>query len=170
MDILYLLTGLINDIFIKGLFISALSMIIVGKALKADTRNAFAIIKWIVLVYAGLNIVYYYAVSSSAEMLSFNERAVGPYSFAFYLMLVPNTVLPLLLLFKKFGRNKYVLLSLSLLMNIGWMLELFIIYDTELNNSHKLPSPNFLWFIALKGVFISAIIYAIGRAVTRKMV
>lgn len=173
MDILYLLTGFINAIFIKGLFISVLSIMIVGRILKADTRIAFAIIKWIVIVYGAINIVYYYMVSFfSAEMVSFNERAVGPYSFAFYLMLVPNTVLPLLLLFKKLGRNKYVLLALSLLMNMGWMLELLTIYTTDfyIDNIHKLPSLNILWFIVLKGVFIGAVIYAIGRTVTRKMV
>lgn len=144
---------------------------IVGKALKADTRNAFVIIKWIILVHGGLSIVYYYMVSfSAAEMISFNERAIGQYSFAFYLMLVPNTLLPLLLLFKKLGRNKYVLLVLSLLMNMGWILELFTIYNTDfyIDNIHSLPSLNFLWFIALKGVFIGAVIYAIGRVVTRK--
>jgi hypothetical protein len=170
METFYLITHLIDSIFIKGLFISVLSIIIVGRVLKADTRNAFAIIKWIVFVYAALNIVYYYAVSFSGEMLSFNERAMGPYNLVYYLMMVPNTLLPLLLLFKKWGRNKYILLALSLLMNVGWMFELFTIYNTDfhIDHIHSLPSLNFLWFIALKGVFIGAVIYAIGRAVTRK--
>jgi hypothetical protein len=171
MDTLYLLSGFINDIFIKGLFISVLSIMIVGRILKADTRNAFVIIRWMILVHAVLSIVYYYMLSFAAAItISFYERSMALNNLAYYLMLIPNTLLPLLLLFKKLGRNQYVLLALSLLMNIGWMLEWYIIYDTELHNKHNHyePSLNVLWFFALKGVFIGAVIYAIGRAVTRK--
>lgn len=114
METFYLITDFIDSIFIKGLFISVLSIMVVGRFLRADTRNAFAIIKWIILVHSGLSIVYYYKVSFSGEMLSFNERAIDSYNLVYYLMMVPNTLLPLVLLFKKLDRNKYVLLALSL--------------------------------------------------------
>jgi hypothetical protein len=145
---------------------------IVGKVLKTDTRNAFVIIKGLIVVYAGLNICYYYIVYFSPSiMFGFWGRANGSYSFVYYLMLVPNTLLPLLLLFKNPGRNKYVLLALSFLLNIGWMFELFVIYSTDLHSDHiaTQPSFNYLWFIVLNGVFIGSVIYAIGRAVKCKM-
>jgi hypothetical protein len=172
MEVLYLLTNLINAIFIKGLFISMLSIMIAGKVLKTDTRNAFTIIKWLILVYAGLNTSYYFfAYFSPTIMVSFWERATDSYSFAYDLMVVPNTLLPLLLLFKKPGRNKYVLLALSFLMNIGWIFELFVIYRTDLHRDHVTThlSFNFLWYILLSGIFIGSVIYAIGGAIQRKM-
>lgn len=170
MEILYLLTNLINAIFIKGLSVSILSIMIAGKILKTDTRNAFAIIKWLILIYAGLNIVYYFiAYFSHATTDSFLERTTGPYSFAYYTMLIPNTLLPLLLIFEKPGHNKYVLLALSFLMNIGWILELFVIYSVSIHRDHttKELSFNYLWIIVLIGAFIGSVIYAIGRAIKR---
>jgi len=171
MEVLYLLTNLINAIFIKGLFISILSIMIVGKVLKTDTHNAFVIIKGIILVYAGLNIGYYFvACFSPADMVSIRGRATDSYNFAYYIMLVPNTLLPLLLLFKKVGRNKYLLLALAFLMNIGWMFELFVIYNTNLHREHLATqlSFNYLWFIVLEGLFVGSVIYAIGRIIKRK--
>lgn len=168
MEGLFLLTNFINGIFIKSLCISILSIMIAGKILKTDTRNAFAIVKWLIVVYAGLNITYYLLVYFSPGVMdSFWERAAGPYSFAWYLMYLPNTVLPLLLLFKNIGRNKYVLLILSFLMNIGWMFDSFVYYTTTIESNQRpaRSSFDFLWFIVLWGVFIGSVIYAVGRAI-----
>ena len=172
MEALYLLTTFINSIFIQCLFISILSIIVVGKLLKTDTRNAFAIIKWIILIYAGLNICYYLgAYLSPVTMIDFLGEAKGNYSFAFYLMLVPNTILPLFLLLRKVGRSKYILWALSFLMNAGWLLELFVIYSTDFHREYAtIPSSfNFLWFAVLKGVFVGSVIYATGRSFNRKI-
>jgi hypothetical protein len=172
MEVLYLLTSFINDIFIKGLFISILSIMIAGKVLKTDTRNAFAIVKWLILVYAVLNTGYYFfAIFSPDKMVSFWERATDVYSYAYDLMIVSNTLLPLLLFLKKPGRNKYVLLALSFLMNIGWMFELFVIYRTDFHRDNGVRdlSFNVWWYILLSGTFIGSVIYAIGGAVQRKM-
>ncbi|MEJ2880367.1 hypothetical protein [Pedobacter sp. GR22-6] len=171
MEALYLLTNFINDIFIKSLFISILSIILVGKVFKADNRNAFIITKVIILIYAALNTICYIAVYfSPAAMESFVARATGPYRSAFYLMLVPNTLLPLSLLFKRLGRNKYVLLILSVLMNIGWIFELLTIYSTDMHRDYAATRLSFnpLWFILLNGIFIGSVIYAVGRAFKNK--
>ena len=145
---------------------------LVGKVLKTDTRNAFVITKALILIYAGLNISsYIIAYFLPAKMGGFLGRTTGPYSFAYYLMTVPNTILPLLLLFKRLGRNKYVLLILSFLMNIGWAFELLTIYNTDLhiNNTASRLSFNFLWFTLLNGIFIGSVIYAISRAFKHKV-
>lgn len=144
---------------------------VAGKVLKVDTRNAFKIIKWVVLVYAGLNICYYVVVYfTPAAMDSFLGKARGTYDFSFYLMFVPNTILPLFLLFKKLGHNKYVLLTLSFLMNAGWLLELFALYNTDFHREYvtSLPLSNYLWLVVLKGFFIGSVIYAIGNSFNRK--
>lgn len=145
---------------------------LVGKVLKGDTRNAFVIAKAIILIYAVLNIANYIAVYfSPTEMDSFMGRAGGVYSFAYYLMFVSNTVLPLLLFFKRVGRNKYLLLILSVLMNVGWIFDLLIIYSTDMHrdNTTTRHSFNFLWFMLLNGIFIGSVIYAIGRAFKHKV-
>ncbi|ASU35851.1 hypothetical protein [Mucilaginibacter xinganensis] len=172
MKVLHLLTYFINSIFIKSLFISILSIMLVGNVLKTDNTNAFKIIKGLILVYAGLNISYYFiAYFSPATNVSFLGRATDYYGFVYYIMLVPNTLFPLLLLFKKLGRNKYVLLTLSFLMNLGWVIEFFIIDITALQRDYMATqlSLNFLWLILLQGLFIGSVIYAIGRAVKPKM-
>jgi hypothetical protein len=172
MEVLYLLISFINGLFIKSLFISILSIMLVGKVLKTDTRKAFVITKALILIYAGLNISsYVITYFSPAIMDSFLVRTTGPYKFAYYLMTVSNTILPLLLLFKRLGRNKYVLLILSFLMDIGWIFELFIIYSTDLHRDNTLTplSFNFLWLMLLNGIFIGSVIYAIGRAFKHKV-
>jgi len=172
MEVLNLLTSFIDGVFIKSLFISILSIMLADKVLKTDTRNAFVIIRGLILVYAGLNISYYFIVYFSPTASdSFFERIRGPYSFAYYLMIVPNTILPLLLLFNRLGSNKYILLILSFLMNIGWVFDLFIIYSTDIsrNNTSIGLSFNSLWFITIYGIFIGSVIYAIGRLFKHKV-
>ena len=160
---------IIQSVFIRGLFVSVLSIIAAGKIFKSDIRNALAIIKSIILVYAGLTIVYYLIeilTPTKIEADAFGQRFTGPYGFAYYMMLVPNTILPLLLFFKKLGRNKYVLLALSFLMNIGWMFEVFVIYTTDLHRNITHLSYNYIWFILLlKGPFVGSVIYAISKCV-----
>jgi hypothetical protein len=143
-----------------------------GKILKADTRNAFLIVKMLMVIYAILNIGNYcIACFFSATIYSLPIRVTGPYNFAFFLMIVPNTLLPLLLFFKKLGSNKYILLTLSFLMNIGWLFELVTFYITNMGRDYiPTQSPfNWLWFLLLQGFLIGAIIYAIGRAIKRKI-
>lgn len=172
MEVLYLLTSFINSIFIKSLFISILSIMLVGKILRTDTRNAFVITKGLILIYAGLNITtYIIAYFSPVTMDSFLARTAGPYSFSYYLMIVPNTILPLLLLFKRLSRNKPLLLILSFLMNIGWVFELLIIYSTDMHRDNTATRLSFysLWAILLNGIFIGSVIYAIGRVFKDKV-
>ncbi len=172
MSVLYLLTSFIDGVFIKTLFISILSIMLAGKVLKTDIRNAFVIVKILLLLYAILNIGNYaIGYFFPDTMNNLWERATGPYSFAFYLMAVPNTLLPLLLLFKKLGRNKYLLLSFSFLMNVGWLFEFIVVYNVSLHRDYFLvqPSLNPWWFFVLYGFFIGSIIYAVGRTIKHKM-
>ncbi|MFD0792561.1 hypothetical protein ACFQZX_02970 [Mucilaginibacter litoreus] len=172
MKALYLLINFFDGIIIKSLFISVLSIMLAGKVLKTDTRNAFGVTRMLILIYAGLNIILYVtAYFSPSAMAGLLGRTTDLYSFVYYFMIVSNTIFPLILLFKKLGHNKYVLLSLSFLMNIGWLMELLIIYNTDMhiNNTATRPSNDYLWFILINGIFIGSVIYAIGGAFKHKL-
>nr|WP_281432403.1 NrfD/PsrC family molybdoenzyme membrane anchor subunit [Desulfatitalea alkaliphila] len=62
-----------------------------------------------------------------AEMEAFRWRAFGDYAVEYWIMVVCNTVVPLLLLFKKVRTRIVWLFSISILVNIGMWYERFVI-------------------------------------------
>lgn len=57
----------------------------------------------------------------------FRLRVMGPYWWAYWTMMFCHSVLPLLLLFRKLRSNKYLILLISILLNIGAWFEKFVI-------------------------------------------
>jgi Ni/Fe-hydrogenase subunit HybB-like protein len=62
-----------------------------------------------------------------AEMEAFRWRAFGDYAIEYWIMVICNTVVPLLLLFKKVRTHIAWLLGISILVNIGMWFERFVI-------------------------------------------
>jgi Ni/Fe-hydrogenase subunit HybB-like protein len=87
------------------------------------------------IVFTGLIVGFAYATEyfiawysqNSVEMESFRWRAMGEYRWGFYIMVVCNTLLPLLFLFKKARRSIALLFGISLLVNLGMWFERFVI-------------------------------------------
>jgi molybdopterin-containing oxidoreductase family membrane subunit len=61
------------------------------------------------------------------EQESFRWRAFGDYSLQFWIMVICNSVAPLLFFFRKVRRSIPWLFSISLLINIGMWYERFVI-------------------------------------------
>ncbi|MBL4678026.1 MAG: hypothetical protein JKY70_17740 [Mucilaginibacter sp.] len=136
--------------------------------MKTDPHNALEIIRWILIVYGLLNICeVFMGWYSSTNMLFYFGRATGQYWYIFYIQIIPNTILPLLLFFKKLGRNKYVLLTVSFLINLSWLFELISIYAVNTHKEYTVAqnANNYLWFLLLKGLLIGGIIYAVGNTI-----
>jgi molybdopterin-containing oxidoreductase family membrane subunit len=87
------------------------------------------------IVFTGLIVGFAYATEffiawyshNIVEMESFRWRAMGDYRLEFFIMVVCNTILPLLFLFKNIRRTIPLLFGISLFVNLGMWYERFVI-------------------------------------------
>lgn len=87
------------------------------------------------IVFTGLIVGFAYATEffiawyshNIVEQESFRWRAMGEYRIGFYIMVLCNTLAPLLFLFKKIRTHVFWLFSISILVNIGMWFERFVI-------------------------------------------
>ena len=76
---------------------------------------------------------------SSYERFAFINRAMGPYWWGYWLMLICNVVVPQLFWFKKIRHHLVIVFILSILVNIGMWFERFVIVVISLHREF-LPS------------------------------
>jgi hypothetical protein len=136
----------ISDYLIKGIFISILLIIFIKliSKTKIETVLTTKIIKWVIIIYSFgvlVNTILMF-IFPPTEKYAFLERATGPYWWAYWLMVSMNSIIPLILLNKKIGRKTYFLLIISLLMNVGWLFESFVIHMTSLHRDFVTESYN----------------------------
>jgi molybdopterin-containing oxidoreductase family membrane subunit len=74
-----------------------------------------------------------------AEFYAFMNRAFGPYSWAYFIMMTCNVVSPQLFWFKKIRTSLIATFILSIVVNIGMWFERFVIIVTSLHRDY-LPS------------------------------
>jgi Ni/Fe-hydrogenase subunit HybB-like protein len=87
------------------------------------------------IVFTGLIVGFSYATEffiawysrNIVEMESFRWRAMGHYQLEFAIMVVCNTMVPLLFLFRRIRRAIPLLFTISILINIGMWFERFVI-------------------------------------------
>jgi len=97
------------------------------------TRVLEAVAKTI--VFTGLIVGFAYGTEifiawyshNPVEVESFRWRAFGDYALEYWIMVVCNTIIPLLLLFKKVRTNIRLLFVISLIVNVGMWYERFVI-------------------------------------------
>ena len=75
----------------------------------------------------------------AAEQYAFYNRALGPYWWAYWIMMTCNVISPQLLWFRKLRRNVWFTFVLSIFINIGMWFERFVIIVTSLHRDF-LPS------------------------------
>ena len=97
------------------------------------------------------------------ERFAFINRAIGPYAWAYWIMMTCNVLSPQLLWIKKLRRNLIFTFILSIFINIGMWFERFVIIVTSLHRDY-LPSSWTMYaptwvevglFIGTLGVFFS---------------
>ena len=92
------------------------------------------------------------------EAFTFLNRALGPYAWAYWVMFTCNALVPQLLWFKKARRTPWMLLIVSILVNVGMWFERFVIVVTSLSRDF-LPSswglyiPTWVDLLTLLGSF-----------------
>ena len=100
-----------------------------------------------VLMATGMMVGYAYGIEffiawysgNPFEQFIFLNRALGPYSWAYWTMVTCNVFIPQLLWFKKLRRNLLVTWIISIFVNIGMWFERFVIIATSLHRDF-LPS------------------------------
>ncbi len=167
----------ISDYLIKGIFISIILFIF----LKFISKNKIeivlstTIIKWIIIIYSFGVLVntILIIILPSTEKYAILERSTGPYWWAYWLMLSMNSIIPMILLFNKIGRNIYFLLTLSLLMNIGWLFESFVVHMTSIHRDFNtqdynpyLPNNNELYRI-IEGILLGIILLVFENSIKK---
>ena len=172
------IVGLISNYLIKGIFISVLVIICSRKIFKKnfDTRNAITIVRWILLCYSILALVYFLLCVLLPTDLNtyssyFRERATGPYSFAFWTMQL-TAFLPLVLFFKNLSNKIYMILMLAILVNIGWLFESFVIHLTIMRRDYSGETGGFKAYlpfnkelmIVLQGLVLGVLTFIVGNS------
>jgi molybdopterin-containing oxidoreductase family membrane subunit len=76
---------------------------------------------------------------SMYEQFAFYNRALGPYSWAYFIMVTCNLVVPQFFWFKKCRTNPWIIIVLCIFVNIGMWFERFVIVVTSLART-MLPS------------------------------
>ncbi len=77
--------------------------------------------------------------NNAYEQYAFMNRAVGPFAWAYWIMVSCNLFLPQMLWFKRVRRSIATVFVLSLLVNVGMWFERFVIIVTSLHRDY-LPS------------------------------
>lgn len=128
--------------------------------------------KWLLVSFALLNLVFWMAEMLSGYLgtenvqYTFSERATGKYAYAFWLMFTGSLILPFSLFVKKIGNNIYLVLLVSILANIGWLMEMLVIHVMSSDNSLSFPSKKEL-ILVLQGVLIGLILTVIGNLIDK---
>lgn len=100
-----------------------------------------------VILATGMMVGYAYAMEFfiawysgvQAELFVFINRALGPYAWAYWIMVSCNVISPQLFWFKKFRRSIPVMMVIVILVNVGMWFERFVITVTSLHRDF-LPS------------------------------
>ena len=92
------------------------------------------------------------------EAFAFYSRALGPYAWAYWIMVSCNVVAPQFFWFKKCRQNLWVMMAVCLAVNVGMWMERFVITVTSLSadflpSSWGYFSPTIVDILMLAGSF-----------------
>lgn len=95
---------------------------------KFQFKKAYRIIKWIIIVYAVVNLIsFLIGIIVFPDKSVFLNRATGKYWPNYWLMMFSVIILPFSLLYKKIGIKPFYLLFVSIMLKIGWYFERYVI-------------------------------------------
>jgi hypothetical protein len=100
---------------------------------KFQTKQVLVFIRWFIIVYAGLHLIQFiFEELFSPAGSSYLNRLQGPYILAYWCM-ITSGLLPLFLIFKRISQYNLFLLFASILLNLGFYFERFVIVMTSLH-------------------------------------
>ena len=113
---------------------------------KLQFKKAYRIIKWIIIGYSILNLIYFLiGITVYPDQSSFFNRATGKYWLNYWLMMFSAILLPFSLLYKKIGIKPLYLLFVSIMLKIGWYFERYIIFLADYSSRQFNPERESDW-------------------------
>jgi hypothetical protein len=134
-----------DELIIKGIFASVLFVIILKFTFKnleiTKTKN---VLSWILIISALFSLIGTFGWLLFYEDVrnGMFKRATDKYWWAFWLMTISKLFVPLLLSKSKNRKKLYLLLFISIIMNIGWIFESFVIHYTSIHDDFVSPNYN----------------------------
>ena len=105
-----------------------------------DLMNKIIIVTSLMVGYAYVMELFMAWYSQSGyEKYALLNRALGPYAWAYWIMVTCNVAVPQLLWFRRFRRSVWLLYPIVILINVGMWFERFVIVVTSLHRDF-LPS------------------------------
>jgi len=147
-------TTIFPPYFVAGAIFSGFAMVMTLAiiARKIYSLEDFITIKHlermnIIMLVTSLMVGYAYATEffvawysgNMYEAFTLMNRALGPYSWGYWIMIICNVAVPQIFWFKKLRRNVPVMFVASILINVGMWFERFVIVITSLAQDY-LPS------------------------------
>ena len=147
-------TTIFPPYFVAGAIFSGFAMVM---TLAIIARKAFGMEDFItinhlekmakIIMVTGLMVGYAYSMEffiawysgNDYERFTFINRALGPYAWAYWIMVSCNVIIPQLFWSKKMRTNVVVLFILSIFVNVGMWFERFVIIASSLSRDY-LPS------------------------------
>jgi len=166
-------TTIFAPYFVAGAIHSGLAMVLtlmipLRKLLKVEKIITMHVLSSVAktIVFTGLIVGFAYTTEffiawysqNPAEMDIFRYRPTGDYAVGFWIMVICNTVVPLLFLFKKFRTTIGWLMGISILVNIGMWYERYVIIISSVSHDFiphawGLYAPTLLEFGIMGGAF-----------------
>jgi len=140
MEILSNIQEFINANFVRLGFVIILFVYFLSLLPKISSKIALQLMRFLILINCIFNwLVVITSFFTDQAIFSLN-RLSGPYSFFYIIMLLGSLILPLVLLVPKIGSKIWVLLLVSLLSNIGFWMERWVIIVTSIHRDYLPPS------------------------------
>lgn len=168
---------LFGNNIIRGIFVGIALIILIRLVFKEkiETVISLEIIRWILISYSLITIISWLLllIFPHSEKYAFLDRATGPYAWAYWLMLLMNCVVPLILLNKNIGKKIYIIFFISLFMNFGWLFERFVIIVTSIHRDYASNAFDYQILnsreslILMKGFFVGLITLIIGNGIKK---
>ena len=153
----------LQDLIVSGLPISIL-VVAIGKRLFSNQSFQRSIIwlRWILIASGVSNLIYFlYIFAFDQAENQWLQRMHSEYQIAYGLLIFSNTLLPLLLFWKRIHTSISMLFVIAILMNLGSIFESFVTITTSFQRDYSTVYPIRELFTVAKGFLIGIVILSL---------
>jgi hypothetical protein len=103
-----------------------------------ETKKVLNLIRWTIIIYTIVIYTFYLiGMAMNPNKHAFINRAIGPYAWAYWIMLLSAIILPLTLLIKKLASKFWYVLLVAFGMKSGMYFERFVIITTSFHRDYQ---------------------------------
>ncbi|WP_405369946.1 hypothetical protein [Nonlabens sp. Asnod2-A12] len=140
MEILSNIQEFINANFVRLGFVIILFIYFLSLLPKISSKIALQIMRFLILINCLFNWLLVITSFFTDQAIFSLNRLNGPYSSFYIIMLLGSLILPLVLFIPKAGSKVWILFLVSLLSNIGFWMERWVIIVTSIHRDYLPPT------------------------------